>query len=69
MAKKTIKQQERGQKKEPPAWELACERIEKGALGYLLGYVSVSAKEPLAPDSWAYVTSGGTIHVNSRQEA
>lgn len=66
---KNVKRRENAKKEETPPWKLACERIEKGALGYLLGYVGVTAKEPLAPDSWAYVASSGDIHLNPRQEA
>lgn len=52
-----------------PAWELARERIRKGALGYLMACTSVRREKPLARDSWAYVTAGGEIHLNPRREA
>lgn len=57
------------QKEEIPAWKLACDRIHKGALSYLLACVYVTDREPLAPDSWACVTSDGTIRLNARREA
>lgn len=72
MAKKHEKRLPKGkhtEKEEVPAWKLARDQVDKGTLGYLRGYVSVTDRETLAADSWAYVTSGGTIYLNPRREA